>query len=146
VIDIENIVFDTVAKALRTAFPATSTSKEIFVSGDTTAAPSSFPAATLVEMDNATHAATLDSSMTENHADLMYQAEAYSNLSSGKKSQCKAIMAVIDTQMTALGFVRVGSGPQGLPNADATKYRMVARYKALAGKSIDNTKIQIYRR
>lgn len=141
-IDIENIVFNTVSTVLRAAFSG------IFVSGETVAAPSSFPAATLVEMDNATHIATLGSDLTENHSDLMYQAESYSNLSSGKKSQAKAIMAVIDTQMLSMGFTRVGNSPQALPNADPTKYRMVARYRGVVGKTIAGTtdKYQIYRR
>jgi hypothetical protein len=51
--------------------------------------------------------------------------------------------------MLDMGFVRIGSGPQELPNADKTKYRMVARYKGVASaKTIsgDSSKIQIYRR
>jgi hypothetical protein len=135
VIDIENEVFNTVATALRSEFTG------IFVSGEAVAAPSTFPAATLVEMDDSVYARSMDSSATENHALKMYQAEAYSNLSSGKKSQCKSIMAVIDTEMLKLGFVRVGCGPMALPNADATKYRMVARYRAVISKEK-----RIYRR
>ena len=127
-IDIENVVFNTVATALRTAFTG------IFVSGEATPSPSSFPAATIVEMDDAVYEKTMDSSYTENHALKMYQAEALSNLSSGKKAQCKAIMAVIDMQMLNIGFVRVGSGPQEIPNVDATKSRMVARYRAVISK------------
>ena len=133
--DIENTVFSTVATALRAEFPG------IFVAGETVAAPSTFPAVTLVEQDNSTYQRTLDSSGIENHAVLMYQAEVYSNLSVGKKAQCRAIMTVIDTEMQKLGFVRLGSGPMPIPNADATKYRMVARYRA----TISKDKI-IYRR
>jgi hypothetical protein len=128
VIDIENEVFNTVATALRAAF------KGIFVSGETVAALSSFPAATLVEMDDSVYEKTMDSSYTENHALKMWQAEAYSNKSSGKKTECKSIMSAIDDEMLKLGFVRVGCGPMALPNADATKYRMVARYRAVISK------------
>jgi hypothetical protein len=141
-IDIENVVFNTVATALRTAFPG------IFVSGEATPSPSSFPAATIVEMDNTTHISTLGTEMVEKHADLMYQVEVYSNLSSGKKTQCRSIMSAIDTQMMNMGFVRTSSGPQDIPNADTTKYRMVARYRGVVGKTIAGTadKYQIYRR
>lgn len=139
--DLENVIFSTVATALRAAFAG------IFVSCESVAVPASFPCATLVEMDNTTFTRTLDSNLTENHASLMYQAECFSNLSSGKKEQCKSIMAVIDTQMLGMGFVRVGSGPQEMPNADKTKYRMVARYRGVAGKTISGAadKYQIYR-
>lgn len=128
IIDIETPVFNNVATALRSAFSG------IFFTGENVAAPPKFPAASLVEMDNATHTRTLDNMTTENHADLMYQAEVVSNLTVGKKAQCKSIMATIDTQMLGMGFTRVGSGPVELPNADATKYRMVARYRAVVSK------------
>jgi hypothetical protein len=65
----------------------------------------------------------------------MYEINAYSNLGSGKKAQCKSIMAVVDTEMQKLGFVRMGCGPMELPNADATKYRMVGRYRAVISKT-----------
>ena len=47
-INIESEVFNTVATALRSEFTG------IFVSGESVAAPSSFPAVTLVEDDNST--------------------------------------------------------------------------------------------
>lgn len=140
--DLENVVFDTVATALRSAFTG------IFVSGESVAIPASFPCATLVEMDNTTYIKTLGTSMTENHVELMYQAEAYSNSSSGKKTECKKIINLIDAQMLNMGFVRVGKGPQEMPNADKNIYRIVSRYRGIAGKTIAGTagKYQIYRR
>ena len=134
-INVENEVFSTVATALRNEFSG------IFVSGEYVSAPSSFPAVTLVEDDNSTYQRSLDSSGQENHAQLMYTVNVYSNKSSGKKSQCKTIMAEIDTQMQGMGFVRLGSSPTGVPNVDASIYRMVARYRATISK--DNV---IYRR
>ena len=142
-IDAENIVFTTVVAPLRAAFTG------IFATGEKVAIPAKFPCVTLVEDDNATYEKSLDSNMTENHATLMYTANAYSNLLPGKKSQCKAIMAIIDTQMLQMGFVRVGSGPIEMPNADANIYRMVARYRGvISAKTISgsSTTYQIYRR
>lgn len=127
-IDVENIVFSTVATALRAQFSG------IFVSGEHVAAPSSFPAVTLVEDDNSTYLRSLDSSKQENHATVMYAVNAYSNKSSGKKAECKAIMALIDAQMFSMGFTRIGSNPIEMPNANASIYRMVARYKAIVSK------------
>jgi len=128
VVDCENEVFSTVATALRAAFTG------IFVSGEAVAAPSTFPAVTLVEDDNSTYQRSLDSSGRENHAQIMYTVNAYSNKSSGKKAETKSIMAVIDAQMFNMGFLRVGSGPQEMPNANASIYRMVARYRAVISK------------
>jgi hypothetical protein len=135
VINVENEVFSTVATALRNEFSG------IFVSGEYVPAPPSFPAVTLVEDDNSTYTRTLDSSGQENHAQIMYTVNVYSNKSSGKKSECKSIMAIIDDEMQGMGFVRIGSSPAEVPNADKTIYRMVARYRA----TISKDKI-IYRR
>lgn len=134
-INVENEVFSTVATALRTEFSG------IFVSGEYVSAPPSFPAVTLVEQDNSTYQRSLDSSGSEKHAVVMYEANAYSNLGSGKKKQTRAIMAIIDNEMQDMGFVRIGSSPAEVPNADKTIYRMVARYRATVSK--DKT---IYRR
>ena len=127
-IDVENAIFDKVATALRNEFAG------IFVAGEAVAIPSTFPAVTLVEMDNSFHIRTMDLSGTENHSTLMYQADVYSNLKTGKKTQCRSIMKVIDAEMQKLGFVRIGSSPMAIPNADSDKYRMVARYRGLINK------------
>lgn len=127
-IDCENEVFSTVATALRNEFSG------IFVSGEYVSAPSSFPAVTIVEEDNSTYQRSLDSSGQENHAQLMYSCNVYSNKSAGKKAECKAILAVIDAEMFGMGFLRVGSSPMEVPNANGAIYRMVARYKATISK------------
>lgn len=127
-IDVESLVFTNVATPLRSEFSG------IRVYGEAIAEPAAFPTVTLVEQDNATYTRTVDSMTSENHATIMYQAEAYSNLSPGKKAQCKAIMAVIDTQMLGMGFTRIGNSPQPIPNSDKDIYRMVARYRAVVSK------------
>lgn len=127
-INIETEVFSTVATALRAEFSG------IFVAGEAVAAPSSFPAVTLVEDDNSTYQRSLDSSGQENHAQLMYSCNVYSNKSAGKKAECKAILAVIDAEMFGMGFIRVGSSPMEVPNANGAIYRMVARYRATVSK------------
>ena len=133
-IDIENAVFNAVADKVRDVFP------DIFMAGEYVNSPPLFPAASLMEMDNSTHVETIDSGSNENHANVMYEANVYSNKTTGKKSECKMIIALIDKEMLALGFVRVTLTP--VPNMnDSTIYRMVARYRATV--SSHNT---IYRR
>lgn len=128
-INIETEVFSTVATALRAQFSG------IFVAGEAVAAPSTFPAVTLVEEDNSTYQRSLDSSGQENHAQLMYSCNVYSNKSAGKKAECKAILALIDAEMFGMGFLRVGSSPTEAPNANGAIYRMVARYRATVSKN-----------
>lgn len=135
-IDVENIVFNTVATVLRTAHTG------IFVSGENVPAPPSFPAATLVEMDNSIYTRTSDNTATENHVSVMYQAEAYSNKTTGKKAEAKSIMATIDAEMLKLGFTRISTSP--VANIDKSIYRLVSRYRAVIGKS--NTDYLAYRK
>ena len=133
-IDIENMVFHRVSTKVREQFP------NIFMTGEYVSSPASFPAASLVEMDNASRDDTIDSGSNENHANVMYEANVYSNKTTGKKSECKEIIALIDAEMLAMGFVRSTLTP--VPNEyDSTIYRMVARYRATV--SADHT---IYRR
>lgn len=122
-IDIENEVFDRVATRVRERFPG------IFMTGEYVSSPSSFPAASLVEMDNSTRESTIDSGSNENHANVMYEVNVYSNKTTGKKSECKAIIALIDEEMLSMGFSRSTLTP--VPNEyDSTIYRMVGRYRA----------------
>lgn len=122
-IDIENQVFDRVATRVREQFP------NIFMVGEYVKSPSSFPAVSLMEMDNSARASTVDSGSNENHVDVMYEVNVYSNKTVGKKSECREILALIDTEMSAMGFVRSTLTP--VPNEyDSTIYRMVGRYRA----------------
>ena len=133
-IDVENQVFDRVAKRVREQFP------NIFIAGEYVMSPPSFPAASGMEMDNTIRESTVDSGSNENHANVMYEWNTYSNKTTGKKSECKAIMALIDKEMVDMGFVRVALTP--VPNEyDSTIYRMVGRYKAAVSSDY-----KIYRR
>lgn len=122
-IDIENIVFNAVAVKLREAYP------NIFITGDYVQSPSSFPAVSLIEMENTVRAETIDSGSNENHANVMYEVNVYSNRQTGKKPECKAIVALIDEELLRLGFTRNMLTP--VPNEyDSTIYRIQGRYTA----------------
>jgi hypothetical protein len=128
-IDIENPVFDRVVTRVREVFP------DIFMTGEYVKSPPSFPAGSLAEMDNSTRIETIDSGSNENHANVMYEVNVYSNKTTGKKSECKAIMALIDEEMLAMGFSRSTLTP--VPNEnDSTIYRMVGRYRATVSSDL----------
>ena len=126
-INIENEVFSTVSKSVRKEYP------NIYLTGEYVKSPPSFPAGSIVEMDNTVYSSTQTSSGDENHASVMYEVDVYSNKTKGKKTECKEIIALIDKEMLALGFTRTMLQP--IPNMDdATIYRMKARYKAIVSK------------
>lgn len=127
-IDYENDIFNAVATEVRAKYP------DIYMVGEYVKTPPKFPCVSLVEMDNQSYQRTEDSGSLENHASVMYEVNIYSNKTIGKKSECKAIAALIDEQMLALGFARTMLQP--IPNLDdATIYRMVGRYSAIISKN-----------
>lgn len=129
-IDIENVVFNAVATALRAKHEG------IFVTGEAIDVPSAFPAVSFLERSNSALEKTQTAESRENHAVLMYEADVYSNLGSGKKQQAKAIAAEIDALMEQMGFIRTFGQP--IDNfADTSIYRYKLRYKGIVGK--DNT-------
>lgn len=125
-IDIETEIFNYIATALRSQYT------NIFVASEKRRAPSRYPAVQIVEMSNVVSADTSDSGSLENHADLMYEVNVFSNLASGAKLQAKEIICFVDELFLEKGFVRQLLEP--INNADASVYRYVARYIARVGK------------
>lgn len=126
-IDVENEIFNTIAKVVRKAYPSA------FVSGEYIRTPPKFPFVSIIEMSNTAYDKTQSSGGLENHASLMYEVNVYSNKTSGKKSECKAIATLIDNELATLGFSRTMLQP--IPNMDdATIYRMTGRYTAVISK------------
>lgn len=127
-IDVENEIFTIISTAVRAKYP------KIYMTGEYLKSPPSFPCVSLIETDNQIYRNTRDSGSIENHVQVLYEVNVYSNKTSGKKSECKAIIALIDSEMELLGFTRTLMNP--VPNeADATIYRMVARYRAIISKN-----------
>ena len=126
-INCENEIFSTIWNAVRAAYPS------VFMSSEYVRTPPKFPFVSLIEMSNTAYERTQTSDSLENHASLMYEVNIYSNKKSGKKSECKAIAALIDNEMATLGFSRTMLQP--VPNMDdATIYRMTGRYTAVISK------------
>lgn len=126
-INLENEIFHRISTKVRESYPG------IYMIGEYVRSPASFPAVSLVEADNSVYARTQTSGSVENHAELLYEVDIYSNKKSGKKSECKAIATLIDNEFAALGFSRVML--QSIPNMDdATIYRIKGRYRAVASK------------
>ena len=119
-VDIENEVYNTIANELRAKYP------KIFVSGDESLAPSTFPAVCIVQRDNPIDMASADSGSMERVTSPMFEVNVYSNLTTGRKQEAKNIMATICDVMTRLDIERTYCEPT--PNADTSIYRMVGRF------------------
>ena len=126
-INVESEIFNVIATAVRTSYP------DAYVVGEYVKSPSRFPCVSIVEIDNVAYEKTQTSSCLENHADIPYEVNIYSNKTSGKKSECKAIASLIDDEFATLGFSRTMLQP--IPNVDdATIYRMLGRYRGVVSK------------
>lgn len=125
-IDIENEVITLVHNVL------TENSIEASVESVLNLNPSSFPTVCVEEIENSSHIGSIDSKSTENHADVGYEINVFTNEVSGKKQNAKRILAVIDDKLIAKGFTRVSKTQLSLDNS--TKYRLIARYRACVDK------------
>lgn len=133
-INIEEEIFNDVATEVRSKYP------KIYMVGEYVKSPTSFPFVSLIEQDNYVYTKTQTSLNDENHCQVMYEVNVYSNKIKGKKTECKEIMALIDSVMLHKGFTRTMLQP--IPNIDdATIYRIVARYTGVVSKDK-----QIFRR
>lgn len=122
-IDIERQIYTPIADALRKQF------RGISVSGEYVNAPAKFPYVSIVEQDNYTTTAHLDSSDEERFATVMYEVNVYSDKAGSKKSVCREIMGAVDEMLYKRNFTRISLSP--VPNMEnGTIYRLVARYKA----------------
>ena len=122
-IDIEAQIYTPIHDALLEQYPG------ISVSGVYVNAPPSFPHVSFIEADNHPIKDFLDSGDKERLAAVMYEISVYSNKGSKKKSECREIMNFIDRRMYLKNFTRLSCNP--VPNlADASIYRLVARYQA----------------
>lgn len=140
-IDIESIVFDTVYKAVKSKFPKAEV-KSVYVES-----AAEFPCVCVVEDDNRTFQKTLDGSLNEHHAELLYTVTVYSNKKNGKKEEARAIAKVIDEAMQGMKFTRIMLNQ--IPNIDQRIYRIVGRYRAIVSEGLKQsdgkTVYQIYR-
>lgn len=124
-IDVESQVYTKVADALLAYDPTIKTmSRTIYE-------PSEYPCVCIEQMDTYVLTRTQDSSSTENHNELAYTINVYSNRENTAKSEAKAIMAVVDETMGNLNFTRLGCVPVAMD--EAQKYRLTARYRAVVG-------------
>lgn len=123
-LDFLNEIFTTVATAVRAAHSG------VTVTGEYTRKPSKFPAVTLDETENVVVGELVDSSKEERFSGLTYRLQVFSNKTSGKKAEARAIFATADEVMRSLGFRRVTYTT--IPEIyESTIYSITATYEAV---------------
>lgn len=125
-LDPESVIFTKVARFLRASF------KGIRVYPEETESPASFPCVTFVQSSNTIHRSSITTDNMENHVNVLYTANAYSNTTHGAKQECKSLIAEIDRVMQSYGFVRIMD--EQMPNKDRTISRRTARWSGVVGK------------
>jgi len=121
-IEIESKVYSPIAIALKEQYP------DIYVTSEPAPTPSKALAVSIVQQDSFSSARMQDNTLTEKFATVMFQVDVYSNKQTGKKSQCKEVMNVIDKMLFEMNFMRLSLNP--IPMEDSGYYRLTARYRA----------------
>ena len=123
-LDFLNEIFTTVATAVR------ATHSDVTVTGEYTRKPSKLPAVTLDETENVMVGELVDSSKEERYSGLTYRLQVFSNKTSGKKAEARAIFATADGAMRSLGFRRITytTTPEIY---ESTIYSITATYEAV---------------
>lgn len=145
-IDIENIVINTVCEALADAeitADVSSVYKEV---------PEEFPHIYIRQTESATLRKTQDTSLREHHASIRFRLEYFSNKTSGAREEIKRIAGVCDLAMQDMKFTRVAF--DFIPNYDRTIQRAYSDYTAIVQEGVttgqgtenEKTTFQMYRR
>ena len=126
-IDFDNELYTRGHNAVKAEYP------NVYVTGNSDNIPSKFPAVAISTISNVVYNKTRDTGSNENHVAITIQVDVYSNKQDIPKSECKAIMAVIDASYLDIGFSR--NFCEFIPNADNNKTRLTARYRAVLDKN-----------
>lgn len=140
-IDIENLVFNTVFDQLSALYP----SANITTGYDEKEA--TYPTVIVRETNNVPVQSMNTDDCAENYSRLTYEVEVVSNREHTARSECKEILEAADTIMQSMKFRRIHKNRP--VNTDRTVYRQYARYEVIVGKPYErngNMVFQMYRR
>ena len=143
-IDVYNLVFDTIYNGITTAFP----NENINITAGFIEETATFPCVVVTETDNAPYAKMSTDDNAETHTVLTYEISVYSDKLNTARSECSALLNAIDDIMQkTMKFRRVRKNRP--VNINRTIYRQYALYDVIVreGQTIGkNTVYQMYRR
>ena len=132
-IDIENIVLNTVTNVLRARY-LTQYPGLVIYSVDNPVLES-FPCVTVVLTDNYTYQKTLvNSEKRENHAHITFTVNVYTDNIQDRKWIAKDIFNTVDLTMQDMALTRTYAA--SMPAIDRTIYRIVGRYYGIVEKPV----------
>lgn len=126
-IDFEDNIVDYLADGLEKKYTKINVTSEFSSDEEST-----FPTVLVYEMDNYVYTPTLDSSLQENDARVVYQVEVYTKAKSTSRIKAKKILNDVDSLLGAIGFIRTIKTQIDTGYTDMT--RLVARYQAIINK------------
>lgn len=127
-IDLENYVYSHVRSDILSAFTNVDCSSEY------TENPASFPHVCIEMSDNTTHAESMTAQQREFAAEQTFTVNIFT-ISPTRKSDAKAIAAVVDSSLSTLGFRRAMY--LRTPNIDRNIYRLTLRYNGIVSVGYD---------
>ncbi len=129
-IDVETQVFNDLYNSVHQAFP------DVMMGTISDPVEITFPYVNIRVSDSAPTYQFVNSSRVEKFRDITIEIEVYTNLVSGRKAQAKAIMALIDSEMLAMGATGTALNPADLTNPanNSAVFRLFARYRATVDK------------
>lgn len=136
-IDVENKIFTDIYNAVIASYP------NAFISAVEVLVEPTFPAVFVRVEQSMPTRRYINSARTEPFRDLTIDINVYSDLLSGRKAETKAIMTIIDNEMTAMGFDQSAMNPLDLTNSEN---KLIARLFARYTGSVDENGIFYSRR
>ena len=127
-IDVENLVFDTVFNGVRTVYPTMSVTKG-FIEENAV-----FPCVVLRETNNVPVQKMNTDDCAENFSQLTYQVEVYSDKAGTARTECRDILKLVDGLMQNMKFRRTHMNEP--LNIERSVYRQYARYTVIVGKGV----------
>lgn len=145
-IDIENLVFDTVYNQLIQAYP------NVNITAGYDEQNAIFPTVLIRETNNQPYRASATDDCSENHTRVTFEVEVFSDKENTARSECKELLNAVDDIMQSMKFRRIHKNRP--INIDRTVYRQYARYEVIVGKPItynvgqqnEKTVFHMYRR
>ena len=123
-IDYSNEIFNDIAELLRAEIDG------ITVIGEYVSSPSSFPTATIDEVDN--RPANRDSAKTEKYASVVYRVQVFCD-GAGKRASARKIFGIIANRLAELNFTRISYTTT--PDVyNSSVYQITATFGAVIGE------------
>ena len=124
-IDKENEVYTAVYNAVKAEYP------NAYVDSSYQPDPAGFPHVAFFMMDVYAPREALDSTLHPAYVSMMFEAQVYTNQTSGKKTTAKKIMNIIIDTMAEMNMRVITNSPIQNLN-DSSIYRMTARFEGNA--------------